>query len=344
MSVTLEDKLFSSDAAESLRMEHFISKCFHSLKWPAEQGVYFTDRLTKKAREIDVICRHVFQQRVHESAIGAPLINLSVICECKSLSGWNILLQKGGRDWHEIRMVPMWSGYEDHTKEIVEQIVSDPFFGACNPNALYSYYVERAFPDGLALVHELDLIQPPVSLIANSFRPTKGGRHEQNRGDRDASNPVWNAMRSVLDATTAIKERSLAVTKSYTMDYKPYATDRRSLLRNFAFFYDAELARREMVHPIVFCKARLFELTDSIVEVPSARVFVRSLEFDHDYVDIVNYDHAKSYIGAMVADFEKQATKSLRKTSKRFAELKWQPGQQEAKLAKALGLSNRPRR
>jgi hypothetical protein len=83
--------LDASDATESLRMEGLITGYFRSLKWPAEQGVYYSDPDTGKAREIDVICRHMLNRPKRHDVNGAPLINMHVICECKSLSGWNIL-------------------------------------------------------------------------------------------------------------------------------------------------------------------------------------------------------------------------------------------------------------
>ena len=108
-----------------------------------------------------------------------------------------------------------------------------------------------------------------------------------------------------------------------------------------AFFFDIELTRRVLFHPVIFCKARLFRIDDDLKEVRSARLFVRNLDFQSRYVDLVRFDCAAEYIGAMVSDFDKQAHKAIRKTWDRLEELQWGPGQASAQLAQGLGFSKR---
>jgi hypothetical protein len=106
MTGEIRTKLASSDAVASLKMEAFIANCFRARRWPAEQSVYFNDLETGKPREIDVISRQVLQRPQRAKGIGAPLINLSIICECKSLSGHNIIFLPGEiESWYENRMV-----------------------------------------------------------------------------------------------------------------------------------------------------------------------------------------------------------------------------------------------
>lgn len=142
MTGDIRTKLGSSEAAESLRMESFVAGCFRSRNWPAEQGVYFSDPETGKAREIDVISRHVLTRPARHKNFGAPLINLSVICECKSLSGWNVILQKGEAhpavEEFEDRVPDHWSGLEQHVREIIELISQDRTYKNCDRNLLYS--------------------------------------------------------------------------------------------------------------------------------------------------------------------------------------------------------------
>jgi hypothetical protein len=339
MSGDILKKLQSSDAAESLRMESFIADCFRSHKWPAEQGIYFTDPMTGKAREIDVISRHFLDRPLRRKGIGGPVINLSIICECKSLAGWNVLLLKGGfNPIYENKVMDHWAGHDEHLHKLVEEISEHPAYRNSNKNALYSYYVRRAHPDETQLNFHMRLLQPPVDLIATAFRATKNGADE-----RETINPLWSAIQSSLSATEAARIRAVDTMKSYTTDFGPHSGKAADIIRQNAFFFDSELTRRVFFHPVVFCKSRLFQIDQDMNEVKSARIFVRDLDFKFKYVDLVNFDGATDYIDAMLRDFEKQSRKSIRKMWDRMEDLQWHPGQASNKLAQALGQSRRPR-
>jgi hypothetical protein len=275
MTGDIRAQLASSEAAESLRMEAFIAGCFRQRQWPAERGVYYNDPETGKAREIDVISRNVLERpRRQRNVVGAPLINLSIFCECKSLAGWNVLLAEGDVDkTYENRMICHWSGYEEHIREAVETLSQDPMCAACDKKLLYSYYNGRAYPDHRAIAyHHLHLAPPPVEMIATAFRETKSGNSGRSQG---SVNPFWGAVQSVLAATKAAEAESLARTRSYTIGTKSYSSGESDFVHNNAFFFDAELNRAVFLHPVVFCKLRLFRLTDrDAAEVRSARLYV----------------------------------------------------------------------
>jgi|SRR3954452_1358121 hypothetical protein len=336
MTGDIQTKLNSSDAATSLRMESVIAHCFKSRNWPAQQGIYFKDSDTGKEREIDVISRHVFKGRQTQSE---PFINLSIFCECKSLSGWNILLAKGDIDPHyELRLLDHWSGSEEHIRELVNLVSNDPAYRECDKNLLYGYYSKRSHPDHFQLAYHSRLSQPPVDVIAAAFRATKGGPE-----DSDTFNPLWGAIQSSLSAVKAAQTRSIETTKSYTWQPSIFAGSRSEFLRTNATFFDAELLRRVFFHPIVFCKSRLFSLDSSLTEVHSARIFIRDLDFAFKYVDLVHFDSASQYINSMLDHFELQARQSLRKTKKRLRQLGWETGQAIKEFERALGVSKKLR-
>jgi hypothetical protein len=145
-----------------------------------------------------------------------------------------------------------------------------------------------------------------------------------------------------LSATKAAELRSINASKSWT-GLKPYYSDKNALAQSMAFFFDVELARRVLVHPVIFCKAKLLRLDNELKEVRSARLIVRNLDFRPRYVDLVTFDCAADYIRAMLADFDKQALGAIRRTWNRLEELQWEPGQASDRLAHALGLSKRSR-
>jgi hypothetical protein len=320
-------------------MEDFVASCFRSRNWPAEQSVYFTDPETEKTREIDVMSRHLLTRPRRHEGLGMPLINLSILCECKSLSGWNVLLLKGKAqpllEKREARIPYHWSGLEQHIRESIELISQDPAFHKCDRNLLHSYFYSRAYPDEKQLAYHMALLQPPVDLIATAFRATKGGADE-----RESVNPIWSAIQSTLSATEAAKKQVISNTIS-TIVFPSYGYEPTEIAKQIAFFFDFELTRRVFFHPVVFCKSRIFSIDGDLADVGSVRILVRDLDFDFKYVDLVRFDSAEAYIDTMLAHFEKQAYTSIRKTWDRLEDLQWEPGQASRRLSIALGVSRR---
>jgi hypothetical protein len=272
------------------------------------------------------------------ACIGAPIINIYVVCECKSLSGSDVLLSPGEfNSPFDSRMIGDWSGYDRHMRELVEFIAQDPTFPNCNKNLLYSYFRDRAYPDDLELVYDLKLPSPQIELTATAFRETKGGRDDKDRPDRVS--PLWNAFQSVLAATTALEARTLETMRAWSMERSSYGYEQNEFIRNLAFIFDAELARRVSYHPVVFCKAKLFNLTESGIEdVQSARIYLGNLSFQYRYIDVVRIENAVSYLDDSLTHFEKLSSKAIRKTWDRLEDLQWAPGQALDQLALARGV------
>jgi hypothetical protein len=337
MNNDLHNTLLSSKAADSLRMELQIAKYFQNRNWRAQLGVYYPDPDTKKDREIDVFCRHLLDRPRRHKGTGAPIINLHVICECKSLSAYNILFIEGERERHvDDRLVNHWSGYEKNIREMIDSISGKPPYLDSDIRKLYRYFSDRAYPppEEREISFLLRLYPPPNGFTATSFRETKG--HDE--AERTAS-PLWGAIRSVISATKAAQFRSEQTTRSYTSERNPHMDEPSVLIKQDAFLFDAELMRRVLFHPIVFCRSRLFKLTeDDIEEVDTVRLIVSNFDFSSRYVDIVRFDAAKSYIEGMISHFETTAESAVRKTWNRLSLANWHPGQASADLARAAGL------
>jgi hypothetical protein len=316
-------------------MEYFVANCFREHRWPAQQGVYYTDPETGKEREIDVLSRHVLERPRRHRGVGGPIINISIICECKSLLGHNVILQKGDIDqFMDDGVTHHWLGREEHIRELVEIIGQESYYPKSNRKQLYSYYSGRAYPEGRAIAHSLRLEPPPVALSATAFRETKGGQ----LNSQETASPLWSAIRSVLSATKAAEDRFFKTMRSYTSGRNPLAYELLELVKHDAFFFDAELLRLGCFHPVIFCKSRLFSLeANEVRDVQSIRLFIRNLDFQSRYVDIVNFDAAELYVDQMVSHFEKVSSSAIRKTWDKLESLNWTPGQAFAQLAKAVG-------
>lgn len=345
MSDDIRVKLASSEATDSLRMESSVASSFIKRNWPADQGVYYTDTETGKDREIDVLSRHVLQHPKRGRKTGRPLINLSVISECKSLSDQSLIFLKGHVNDRlgENRLAEQWLT-ETYIVELIEKFARESYYPELNKRQLYSYFIDRAYPDGGAISQYLRLQPPPVTLIANTFRETKGGHTRDNDG-RGTPSPIWNAIRSVLSAVKAAEERHIDAMRSYLSGRNPHAYELPELVKYDAFFFDTEVLRVGCFHPVVFCKSRLFCLEESeLREVDSTRLFIRNLDFSTRYVDIVSFNSADSYIAAMISHFEKSSLNAIRRTRERLEFLDWSAGQAFTELAKAVGLRPSPRR
>jgi hypothetical protein len=323
-------------------MECSVANSLRERNWPAEQGVYFKDLETEKEREIDVISRHLLDRPRRRRGTGGPIINLSVICECKSLSAYNLVLLGGNPDpLIDDRMITHWSGEEKNIRELVEAIGQNPYYPKTDKKQLYSYYSTRAYAEGRWIARYLRLDPPPVALNAVAFRETKGGedRGKESTDQRTAS-PFWSSIRSVISATRAAEERFVKTMRSYTSGRNPHAYDISELVDNDSFFFDAEVMRMGCFHPIIFCKSNLFSLEQTEVRrVPSARLFIRNLDFASRYVDIVNFDAADSYIDQMVSHFEANSSRAIRKTWDIVDAVNWAPGQASTEFARAVGVT-----
>jgi hypothetical protein len=343
MNKELLDKLKSSQAAESLRMEHQISRYFHDRNWPAQIGVYYKDPETGKEREIDVLCRHVLDRPKRHKDAAAPFINLDVICECKSLSAHNILFVEGQSDRDaDDRLTNHWSGYEENVQEMIDSISQRPPYLKSDIKKLHRYFSERAYPppSQIEITFPLRLKPPAHNFLAAGFRETKGGDESER-----LSSPLWGAIQSVISATKAAEFSSKETTRSYISGRNPHMLEPSDLIEQDAIIFDIELLRRVLFHPIVFCKSRLFKLVEhDIEEVETARLIVSHLDFSNRYVDIVRFDAAKTYIDDMISHFEKTAASAIRKTWDRISDVDWSPGQASPELARAAGLLKRQAR
>jgi hypothetical protein len=338
-------KLLSSDAVESLRMELFVAQCFKERHWPAQQGVYYTDTETGKSREIDVLSRQLLQDPERSRKVGGPIINLSVICECKSLSGHNVIvLPYTPEEFSQNNVWGNWLGYERHIAELVETLGSTPHYAKANKRALYSYYTERAYPGDKALTWEMRLDPPPIDFNATTFRETKGGADRKKEQEGASSQPLWSAIRSVLSATNALDSKFLDTMRSYTSGRSSLAYDAADAIKYDAYFFDLELLRRVCFHPVIFCKARIFHLeNDELKEIKSTRIFIQGFDLEVRYVDIVHFGAARDYIRKMTAHFERKSKMAFRKTAKILEGLGWSPGQQSLEFAKVAGLHSKKR-
>jgi hypothetical protein len=346
MTGKIEDILFSSDAAQSLLMERRVADAIRAHRWEADTGIYYKDEDTQKLREMDVFGIQTFDKPSKIKEAGAPIINLDLNCECKSLPGVNVLfLPDNARDMFGLEGEPFWLGREPEI--VIANITERARITEHDKiKQLYDYITSRAFPNGERAINaDVSMSPPPVDVTAWSFRETRGGKQtDEQLSERSQTTPVWNAIRAALDASQAARRKARETSIDWVSgpDLKFFKT--ADFARSTAFFLDSELFRTAFFHSFVVLDARLWRAdSNSLTEINSARLYVSTIDHENNYVDVINSSFIQQYINSMVNHYEKASRRSISKQWKLIKEIGWWPGQAEKKLLEILRLKPKKR-
>jgi hypothetical protein len=321
-------------------MEKRIADVFALHKWKAERGVYYTDRSTGKLREIDVYAAQVFERPRRVKGTGAPLVNLDIVCECKSLGGSNIIFSNGSVPEHCNNSMSYWIG-----NDIVKFVtMTAEAYGISDKKKLrniYAYASERAYPrGGMALRSPVNIPPPPVSIIARAFRETKCGKISKDKVfGKNGISPLWNAIMSCLSTMDSLRNRTAENVMQWVHDDNSAFYDVNKSAEFASFFFDAGLMRNSFFHPFIVLNATLWNLAESQLDsVESARLYIADINGKCVYVDVVNEAYADTYIESMVSHYKSASKRSIAGVWRLIEEIDWSPGQAEQEFKKALGL------
>lgn len=218
MTDDILNKLTRADTVSSLQMEEKVAQSFRALKWEAQRSAYYIDLSTGKSREIDVYARRVIHRRGEGRVTGRPIINLNVVCECKSLSGLNAIFAldapparlKGSR-----RQIQQYSMSDDIELRKFTLALADHIMPHARNDlsSIYKYVLGRVFLNGdeVSIKNCVDVSLSSVDLETSSYRETKVG--EDNK-EPNKKNPLWDAVQSVLSSSKAVLKRSEDASRS----------------------------------------------------------------------------------------------------------------------------------
>jgi hypothetical protein len=208
MTGDIRERLLASDAIQSLEMEARTAAAFRVRGWSSEQGAYYSDPITSKFREIDVLVGKTF----HEpslSRLDDPVVNLRIICECKSLGGDHVVFYEPPLHEEEdptlsyflqTRVPWIWLGYD---LETVIDVVGDTLLKGMplsRRSLLRQYLVDRAFPDQTTVWGQSHLVPPPIDITATAFRETN------SKTTRDeTSSVVWKSILGLFSTYEAMR-------------------------------------------------------------------------------------------------------------------------------------------
>lgn len=341
MTGSIEDILLGSDAAKSMRMEARIVDAFTKAKWVAQRSKYYTDVDTNKPREIDVYSRGTFTDPQKYEGTGIPILSVDVFCECKTLSGSNVIFSEGVPDKYSRRNIDSyWIGNSSEIREIASQFllesnIEDPEIW----RSVHQYTLDRAYPnDGRAINAPVSMRPPPVDMIAHAFRETRNGSNQEKGPDGTRQNPIWSAILSSISATKAARKKTKDACLSYIHAGSHKTTDIEDIISSFSFFLDAELMRNSFFHSFIVVESPLWKLTnDSIEQIKSARLCISSIDSNETTIDIVSYKHSENYIRSMAKHFSKEGRNSIAAMWKWIERVEWEPTGNEDALRALMG-------
>ena len=71
-------------------------------------------------------------------------------------------------------------------------------------------------------------------------------------------------------------------------------------------------------------------------EIDSVRVYLKNIDGDSFYVDIVSEKAALTYLSSMCSEFERNSRRSISRLWRDIDGLVWEPGQKENELKEAI--------
>ncbi len=167
MTGDIKSILENSDAVASLRMEGAVADVFRKAGWATSRSVYYVDGDTQKTRETDVVALKMLDRPKRRKGIGAPVVNVKIVCECKSFIGSNILFFDEGPSKHVFTPEHFWIGAEREVENILRQLRDVlKIERIAETTSLMDYFYERAYLDnGRGLNSVLNNYLPPVDIV-----------------------------------------------------------------------------------------------------------------------------------------------------------------------------------
>jgi hypothetical protein len=320
MTGDIREKLFNSETAETIRMESSISDFLSRMKWEVVPSYYYTDLSTEKLREIDVYALRTFHVPRLKKFIGAPLVNVHLICECKTLSGSNVIVVPSRTKQNFKRVLKFWIGYNDNIRQISSLIYKAFQIGnVSSKKEIYDFLLNKAYPHEEQFVSSpigaaVNISLPKVDVECNIFRETKSGAEL-----KEGESSVWRTTQSLFSSTDAIFKSEKERFHNNFEDSNLEVDNVAEVASWAAFMAFENLLRQSYFHPFLVTKAKIWTLEENgVVPVESARIFVSGL-FRNDeylnnrYIDIVQYEHASRYLENMVSVIQREANLSLKK-------------------------------
>jgi hypothetical protein len=276
----LREKLRNSDAVKALAAEHDVANTLGRLRWETVLGMYYTDPVSHKIREMDVSAKSVWSTR--ENREGGALCAVRLLVESKSASGFHVVFGPSAPDRGFYRLPEAWIGDEAVVNRLTAALVDV----GVPLNDVKDFRSNLLFRLGESEFEQLQVDPPSAPNVATSFKETNTSIEK----DLDSS-VLWRASSALMSAVRAVQEDEVSariedictrVSLDELYGYPPIPHVTEDL--------PPVLRYREAYHPIVVIDAQLWQYDGAdLCPVEWCRFDQRGeAHYTRQWVDVVN--------------------------------------------------------
>ncbi|MES1221987.1 MAG: hypothetical protein ABUT20_41205 [Bacteroidota bacterium] len=275
MSEELLHRLTKSEAVSSLTMERGICETMSANGWRAIRSPYYRDKETDKYKEIDIIASWSYEGLYRRKV---PLLTeLSLLIECKSISGYHIIVdgEVAKRPMERETLQHTWWGYDlDHSPSRLETIFEKSTLNATIKAQAVKSLQHILYPNDRMLYYKAVPDPLPIPRFP-TFR-------EMNIGStKDLDNSVlWKAFMSLNSAAESFGHRHW----KRINEELPYYCN----------------------HKILVIDAEIWKVGQPITPLPYFRFLQRNIYgYLTQWIDVVNMKHIEAYSKQLTDHYQK---------------------------------------
>lgn len=297
----LHTKLLNSQSFNSLTSEQRILSLMKGLGWRGIHSCFYTDSKTEKLREVDVLCRRVWECRLKNRQ---ELADLNLVIEAKSAKGYHLLFSalEGSSAYRQAN--ELWMGLEGEPRQLIAQMLTDAGLTVEQSANVMKVFDKMAYPNRRPRCYRLSVDPPPAQVYVSAFRETNiGGEKELE------SSVLWKASLSLASAVGGLKQQTIDHMRvRLKEDFEISSLIKLDPIAQVTELLDIHAGLVDLYHPIVVIDAPLWEVRDG--ELRSIRwCRFQQLETHGQsewWFDVVHSDHFEKFAGELTRYYDKR--------------------------------------
>lgn len=299
----LKARLLKSAAVKSLASELRIAASLREFGWSTSHGSFFTDPITAKLRETDVLAKRLWQRRLGSQE---QIAHLDLIVEVKSIRDHHLVFAPSSFSSSYAVVERGWIGYASErgpSQARLTEALERADVKTSNISVILERFFDLAYPAGMMAVRDLTLNPPPAPFAASAFRETNVG------GQKDLNASVfWKAAQTLSTFVDHASTHSMQGSFEFVEFVSDYARLRNldvveAVLDELA----REVQRIRLFHPVIVVDASLWALKNGDLEELSWCRFHR-LNKDglmSTWYDVVQSKVLSDYLGLVTEHYDK---------------------------------------
>jgi len=286
---SITEKLLNSPAVNSLKLETTVYDAFQKLGWEVNHSPYYTDKETKKFREVDITARKYWTT----SDLDDFRCNVCCIVECKSIKDYHIIVSKNSLWKYGDSLIMCWVGddFFQHNRKIIS-LIENHNIGDEQAEKILRNLHAKCFPNGTInfIKYRLESFDIPAF---NSFRETNIGTTKELD-----NSVVWKSFQSLYSCIEKYHDFVWDGT-----EFELYDSDREKILTPF----DSQEKLHNMlmrqanhvtfIHPMLVVESNLWEVTSKgLSKLKYLRLVFQKLFDEEIWIDVIDINHLDEYL------------------------------------------------